>query len=261
MLSVMSNAVVAVAVFVGFICAMLGSLEAGRRAARKTFSEGKKHPAGLGAVEAVVFGLLGLLLALTVSGAAERLDRRRAQIIDEANNIGTAWLRLDVLPAAAQPTLRELFREYTDARIATYRSIATTGLATARQELARAAALQQKIWTEAVAACRDSAPATVVVLPALNAMFDITTTRLGATQMHPPTVIYGVLALLSLAGAFLVGYQMGTSEARSWPHTVVVAILLSLMIYVILDFEYPRLGLIRIDDFDQFIVQVRASMG
>ena len=82
-------------------------------------------------------------------------------------------------------------------------------------------------------------------------MIDITTTRLSATQMHPPRIVYIVLGLISLACALLVGYEMGASETRSWPHIVVLAALLSFTLYVILDFEYPRLGLIRIDDFDR----------
>jgi hypothetical protein len=227
---------------------------------RRGFAADRK-PAGLVPVETVAFGLLGLLLALTVSGAAERLDRRRAQIVEEANAIGTAWLRLDVVPVAAQPALRELFRRYTDSRIATYRIVSTSGMAAARAEYTRSSALQQEIWTAAVAATRDVAGPQFVLLPALNEMFDITTTRLAATQMHPPQVIYLVLGVLSLVCALLVGYEMGASEVSSWPHVVALAFLLSLTLYVILDFEFPRLGFIRLDDFDQFIVQVRASMG
>ena len=92
-------------------------------------------------------------------------------------------------------------------------------------------------------------------------MFDISASRLAATQMHPPGVVYVVLALLSLICGFLVGYQMGATEAASRAHIIMLAVVLSLTFYVILDFEYPRLGLIRIDDFDQLLVQVRASMG
>jgi hypothetical protein len=258
----MPNPALPLALFTGFLLAMLGGLEAGRRAGRRAFAvDPQNHPAGLGTVETVAFGLLGLLLAFTFSGAADRFDRRRAQVVEEANDIGTAWLRLDLLPAAAQSGLRDAFRRYTDSRIATYRLFSTEGLAAAQAEYARSVALQNEIWAAAVAACREApSQATIVLLPALNAMIDITTTRIAATQFHPPRVVYVVLGLISLACAFLVGYEMGGSEARSWPHVVVLAALLSFTLYVILDFEYPRLGLIRIDDFDQFLVQVRASM-
>ncbi len=257
----MINLGVGIAVFVALFAALIVCLEAGRRAGRKAFSSDRAHPAGLGTVEAVTFGLLGLMLAFTFSGAAERLDTRRGQIVDEANAIGTAWLRLDVLPADTQPKLRDAVRRYTDSRIAVYRTFAESGVDAARAEYARSSALQQEIWTAAVAACRDVPSATVVLLPALNEMFDIATTRLAATQMHPPGIVYVVLAVISLVCGFLVGYEMGGTEVASRSHMIVLAFVLSFTFYVILDFEYPRLGFIRIDDFDNLLVQVRASMG
>jgi hypothetical protein len=72
---------------------------------------------GLGAVEGAIFGLLGLLIAFTFSGAAARFDTRRQLIVEEANAIGTAYLRIDLLPPGAQPGLREIFRQYVDARL------------------------------------------------------------------------------------------------------------------------------------------------
>jgi hypothetical protein len=256
-----TNIGVGIGLFVALFAALIACLEAGRRVGRKAFGGDRAHPSGLGTVEAVTFGLLGLLLALTFSGAAARLDTRRGQIVDEANAIGTAWLRLDVLPASAQPKLRDAFRKYTDSRIAVYRTFSESGVDAARAEYARSSALQQEIWTGAVAAARDIPPATIVVLPALNEMFDVAATRLAATEMHPPAIVYVVLALISLVCGFLVGYEMGGTETASRVHMVVLAFVLSFTFYVILDFEYPRLGFIRIDDFDNLLVQVRASMG
>ena len=79
--------------------------------------------AGAGVVDGAVFGLLGLLVAFTFSGAATRFDARRQLVVEEANAIGAAYLRLDVLPAAAQPALRARFREYLDSRLAAYRAV------------------------------------------------------------------------------------------------------------------------------------------
>ena len=76
-----------------------------------------------GAIEGAVFGLLGLGLAFTFSGAAERMLVRRALIGQEGNVVGTAWLRIDVLPAAAQPEIRALFRRYVDLRLEANRAI------------------------------------------------------------------------------------------------------------------------------------------
>ena len=249
--------------FVILFAALIAATEIGRRAGRIAFAttDAGERPAGLAAVEAVAFGLLGLLMAFTFSGAAARLDTRRAQIVDEANAIGTAWLRLDVLPPAAQPKLRDAFRRYTDSRIALYRTFSQAGLEAAHAEYARSAAFQNEIWTDAVAGCREVPSAAVIVLPALNAMFDIASTRFAATQMHPPLIVYVVLAALSLVCAFLVGFEMGATQSPSRTHMLVLAAILSFTFYVILDFEYPRLGIIRIDEFDQLIAGVRATMG
>ena len=258
----MLNLLGAVLTFTTSCLATLVCLEAGRRLGRRAHvGDETTHPAGLGTVETVAFALLGLLLAFTFSGAATRFDARRAQIVEEANDIGTAWLRLDLLPQAAQPKLRDAFRRYVDSRLGIYRSIADSDFAAARATYERSAALQNEIWTDAVAACREApSQASIVLLPALNAMIDITTTRLAATEMHPPRIIYVVLGAISLVCALLAGYEMGASAARSWLHICGFAVILAFTLYVILDFEYPRLGLIRIDDFDRFLVQVRASM-
>jgi hypothetical protein len=74
-------------------------------------------------VEGSVFGLLGLLVAFTFSGASSRFDTRRHLIVEETNAIGTAYLRLDVLPSTVQPALRDSFRRYLDSRLAIYRKL------------------------------------------------------------------------------------------------------------------------------------------
>ena len=258
----MLNAVGAVLLFVTFFLATLACLEAGRRLGRRALAgDQATHPAGLGTVETVAFGLLGLLLAFTFSGAASRFDLRRAQIVEEANDIGTAWLRLDLLPPAAQPKLRDEFRRYVDSRLATYLKISESGFEAAYVEFDRSVGLQNAIWADAVAACREAPPqASIVLLPALNAMIDITTTRKAASEMHPPRIIYIVLGMISLVCSLLVGYEMGAGSARSWLHVAGFALILAFTLYVILDFEYPRIGLIRIEAFDRYLVDVRNAM-
>ena len=110
----------AAGVFVG----MLLLLEVGRRIGRWRAARDPDAPrAEVGAMDGAVFALLGLLIAFTFSGAASRWDTRRQLLVEEANAISTAYLRLDVLPPDAQPALREQFRQYVDARLAAYRSL------------------------------------------------------------------------------------------------------------------------------------------
>jgi hypothetical protein len=216
---------------------------------------------GLGPAEGVIFGLLGLLIAFAFSGAASRFDNRRELIVQEANAIGTAYLRLDLLPATAQPALREDFRQYLDSRLATYQVL--PDIAAAKAHLAQSNALQARIWSRALAGCKTAETngnaVTSLVAASLNEMIDITTTRTAAFLTHPPAAVLFMLTAMVLAGALIAGHGMAKTR-RSLIHILVFAVLLPISIYVILDLEYPRAGLIRVDAFDQILRDVRASM-
>jgi len=234
-------------------------LEGGRRlgARKEAAAEGAGGP--FGAVEGAIFGLLGLMIAFTFSGAAARLDTRRAQIVQETNAIGTAYLRLDLLPPPARDALRAQFREYVASRLATYRKL--PDVAAARAELDRSRGLQDRIWTEAVEAARKEPTSTaVLLLPALNEMFDITTTRLAAMQMHPPAIVFAMLGVLALVSALLAGYGMARVGSRPFLHPIAFAAILAATVYVIIDMEYPRAGLIQVRDFDRLLEEIHEGM-
>lgn len=80
---------------------------------------------GIGVIEAAVFALLGLLLGFSFSGGISRMGTKRQLIVQEANAIGTAYLRLDQLPASEQPEMRRLFMQYLGARLSVHE---TSGL-------------------------------------------------------------------------------------------------------------------------------------
>jgi hypothetical protein len=244
----------------GLLVGVILLLEVGRRLGRRrqaTDEAGAR--AGLGTVEGAVFALMGLLVAFTFSGAASRFDARRNLIVEEANAIGTAWLRLDLLPTGSQPELREHFRRYLEARLAIYQKL--PDLQAARAELERANSLQRQIWAGAIAATQQSPPVVMgQIIPVLNQMFDIATTRTMAAQLHPPAVIFVMLGLLTLMSALLAGFAMSGSKARSWIHMFGFAAIMSITVYVILDLEFPRLGFIRVDATDQVLIELRESM-
>ena len=241
---------------------MLVFLEVGRRIGnRRLASDADGARTGTGTIEGAVFALLGLLVAFTFSGAASRFDTRRNLVVEEVNAIGTAYLRLDLLPTDAQPALRDLFRRYVDSRMEAYRKL--PDIEAVKAELMRSTQLQGEIWTQAMAAGRMEGappPATMLLLPALNQMIDITTTRTMVTQLHPPIVIFAMLYGLALASALLAGYGMAGGKSRNWLHIIGFAAVMAMAVYVIIDIEYPRLGLIRVDTYDQALVDLRASM-
>jgi len=250
-----------VLIALGLMLVMLACLEVGRRMGRRRVAQdGEGSARGIGAIDGAVFGLLGLLVAFTFSGAMTRFDARRALIVQEANALGTAYLRLDVLQPADRAALRESLKQYLDTRLEAYRAIPY--MEQARATLDRSSAQQNEIWGRAVSACRaDPTPVPCsLLLPALNAMFDITTTRLAAHLVHPPPVVFAMLFALAAASSLLAGYAMAESRSRRLIHVVSFAATLSIAVYVIIDIEFPRLGIIRVDDFDRVLLHTRASM-
>lgn len=250
--------VTAVGIFFGILVCLLLGRWIGQRAVARYGAAGVRN---ISSLEGTVFALLGLLIAFTFSGALSRFDVRRSQAVDEANAIGTAYLRIHLLPASAQALLRDTFRKYVDARIQTYRAL--PDLKAARLELTRSQDLQREIWMEAIAALRmpeSRSGAEVLVVPALNAMFDIMAVRVVATQIHPPVIIYQMLIALALASALLAGYQSAGERDYDWVHKIGFAGIVALTVYVILDIEYPRQGWVRLDAIDQVLVNVRAGM-
>lgn len=262
MLEIVDPAVIGRFVAAGLFAGILLTLRAGRTLGLRAIARfGSDARPSIGSLETAVFALLGLLIAFTFSGALTRFDVRRAHVVDEANAIGTAWLRLDLVPASAQPKLRQTFRDYLDARLATYRG--SRDPAAIRATVARSQALQAEIWTQAVAALRlpESRPqAEMLLLPALNGMFDITTVRMTAPRVHPPLIIYVMLIGLALASALLAGYQSASEKGYDWVQKIGFAAIVAFTVYVILDIEYPRLGFVRIDAIDQVLVDLRATM-
>lgn len=247
----------AAALFVGMPLAM----EIGRRVRQAHAHQGTPAgEAGTGPLDAAVYALFGLLLAFVFSGAAGRFDHRRALITEEANAVGTAWLRLDLLPAESQATVRPLFRDYLESRIEMYQVFGDESAGAALYR--RGSDLQQRIWDAAIAGAKDTgSPAVLSLLvPALNAMFDISTTRLAATRTHPPMIVYVMLVLVALAASFLAGMAMGESTRRPWPHIIAFTFVISATTYVILDIEVPRLGFFRIDAADALLIDLLENM-
>ena len=247
---------------VGLLLGMFVFMEAGRRLGlRRAALDEAGARAGLGAIEASVFTLLGLLIAFTFTGAAGRFDHRRNLIAQEVNAIGTAWLRLDLVEPTARAALQEDFRTYLDQRLDAY-GVAARDREQAFAKLAQANATQQRIWNGAIAAAQaePGKPLAIGLLPALNQMFDIASLRTMTLQMHPPAIIFIMLGLLALLGALMAGYGMSHGR-RSWIHIAVFALVMAGSVYIIIDMEFPRLGIIRVDAFDQALIDLRRGMG
>jgi hypothetical protein len=210
-------------------------------------------------MEASVFGLMGLLVAFSFSGAGSRFDTRRSLVATEANAIGTAYLRLDLLPPAKQPQLRNDFREYVRSRLLVSQTASDTNAMNAA--LAKSRLIQMRIWIETAEALKDIGPAErTLLVSALNEMIDVTTTRSLAALSHPPVAVFIMLGLTVVASSALAGYSMALSGSRNWVFVLAFACIVGTAMYVILDYENPRIGLVRIDRFDAVLAQTLEQM-
>jgi hypothetical protein len=129
-------------------------------------------------------------------------------------------------------------------------------------KLAQAKSMQAEIWTAAVAAVRDAPPpAAQLVLPPINDLIDVTGAREALSQVHTPGAIVTLLILLSLACSFLAGYGLAGAKPTSRRlHMVGFAFVLTAVIYIVLDYDHPRVGFIRVDFADQALESAVAGM-
>ena len=239
--------------------AMLVCLEVGYRLGRYHRRDGKPHDE-VSVVEGAIFALFGLLLAFAFAGSLARLDTRRELIVHETNAIGTAYLRIDLLPAAEQTDMRDLFHRYLNARLRVYDDI-DAGLDMA-PAMAEATGLQQQIWAKAIEASRQDSTRDIsrLMLPALNEMIDVTTARAVALNTHLPGLILMLLLGLALLGSVLAGHALAKHERRTFMHSLVFAVTISLTIYTVLDLDDPRRGLVRLDAAEQALRQLQSEI-
>ncbi|MBV1687119.1 hypothetical protein KRR38_05380 [Novosphingobium sp. G106] len=186
--------------------------------------------------------LLGLLIAFTFSLAVSRYDSRRVAVIQEANAIGTAWLRAGLIEGTEGQALRDAIRSYTDVRL-------RLPEADDRRQVEReTASAQALIWQRLRTALPQAQPpVAVTTITAMTEMFDAAATRKAERQARIPGRVLDVLSLYAIMSAGIVGYVLGRKGDRR--HLVVSSILfllLTLAMTLILDLDRPYSGSIKV---------------
>lgn len=235
----------------GLFAAMLLLLVIGHRLGRRRLAgETDQERVGIVSIETAIFGLMGLIFAFTYSGAAQRFEQRRVLTIQEANAVGTVYLRLDLLPEAVRPALRDKVKRYARELLSAYDALPDE--VRFKAALARGRTLQNEIWSEALAGLKDSPPAaSQLLVPAMNDMFDANVNHEALVYTKTPTAILASLIILALICSTLAGYGLAGSRAWSrYLHMMGFAIVITGIIYIVLDYDYPRYGFIRLDFAD-----------
>ena len=214
-----------------------------------------KNTADLGAVNGTLLGLLGLLLAFTFGMSSSRFDARRQVIIEEANDIGTVVLRADIYPDSIRQLLRSNLKTYVEVRIAYYK--AGMNLTKIVEAAYQTDSISKQVWAiVADYAKKDNLTTrTSEMIPALNAMIDITTTRRAAGEATIPDSIMYFLFILCCSSAFLLGYD--NKKKIDWIVVTGLAIMLSATVFTIIDLDRPKTGLISMDKPNEKIIELR----
>jgi hypothetical protein len=244
----------------GLLVVLIAGAEVGFRfAVRRRRAAKSDDTGGLGIVLGALLGLLSLLLGFTYSYVVIRSETRKTAVIDEANAIGTAYLRAELVPAPHGPELCMAIRHYLDTRIID--DEVGEDVDRLRQAVAYSEEVQSRIWPvlQRVLAGRTSTPADAVLIESLNAMIDMHTVRLAAGRDHVPAVVMWMLLFVSTAALLLCGVVAGVSGERHFGRNLVFALAIVVVMYIILDLDRPRGGLIRVSQ--QSLEDLRQSLG
>lgn len=244
------------AVYTLTIALVLVCIEAGFRIGRRRalVAEPEKESAA-GAMASASLALLAFVLAFTFGFAASRVESRRHALVEEANAIGTAYLRTSMLPEAERERARAWLREYTDVRIEGARP---GGL---DEAIRRSVEIQSRLWEHA-AGVAEAAPGSIMLglyLESLNEMIDLHTTRITeGARVRVPAVVWLVLYALTILAMAEMGYQMGLGGRRRTLVTPAFAFAFATVILLIADLDRPQEG--SIVQSQQAMVDLRQSM-
>jgi hypothetical protein len=191
-----------------------------------------------------MLAFVAFTLALTTGIAEDRFEARRVATRDEANSIGTAWLRTGVAGAAGRP-IAALIEEYAQSRLA-YVAAADSDAAAA--PLARTDALQNAIWQQALPVLAGMPPPLAAMLAStLTDMFSASLVQHYAIESRTPNETLLGLQLGAMLAAGALGYQMGLAGRRQLVLTLLLLLMLSGAMVMIVDFNRPYGGFIHVN--------------
>jgi len=242
-------------IMIMMLCAAEVGVRFGRRG-RKTSDDPTRSQ--YTAIEGAALAVVGLLLAFTFSMSASRFENRKQIVVNEANALGTAWLRAQLLPESEGQEVRSLLRSYVDAWLELHEGGPdVTRHAAASKELDR---LQDQLWSRASAAARrDPNSVTMsLLLQSLNEVFDRQSELMAAVANRVPGVVLLLLTVTAAVSLGMVGYCSGLAGRRNFVATFTLGLLIAGTILVILDFDRPRRGLIQLSP--RSMIVLRESM-
>jgi len=241
--------------FLVIVVLVLFSIDGGYRVGRyrRSRSEQEKD-APVGAMVGSTLGLLAFMLAFTFGMAASRFDARKSLVLDEANAIGTTYLRAAMLPDR-RDEVRGLLRDYVDARLGAVQS------GDMAEGLRRAEDFQARLWSEATAIGQQHPNSIVAGLfvESLNEVIDLHARRVTAgLRNRIPGTIWVALFTIAVLSLGAKGYHSGLVGTTRSLAVIAVALAFSAVIALVVDLDRPQEGTLTVSQ--QALIDVRQSM-
>ena len=203
-----------------------------------------------------LLALLAFLLAITMGMASDRFDTRRGLVLEEANAMGTTFLRAGYLPEPASSEIRNLLREYVPLRVA------PSDRETLVANIQRSEELLQQMWSvaEAEAKVTQQGDLMALFLESLNETIDLNESRIAAgVYARVPASILWLLVIGSVLTLAMVGYSAGLTKRRDLLSAIVLIVALGAVLALVIDLDQPRQGFVQVSQ--QPIIDLQEQIG
>ena len=241
--------------FLTVVVLVLAAIEGGYRlGSYRSRQSGREKEAPVGAMVGAMLGLLAFMLAFTFGMAASRFDNRKQLVLDEANAIGTTYLRTAILPER-RDEIRSLLRSYVDVRLEAVRS------GRLAEQILRSEDIQGQLWSAATAVGLQHPDSIVVGLfvESLNEVIDLHAKRVAAgLRNRIPGAIWVALLTIATLSLAAMGYHAGLVGTIRSLAIIVVAVTFSSVIALIADLDRPQEGTLTVSQ--QALIDVQQSM-
>jgi len=239
----------------GLIAGVVGAHEIGFRLGSLVRAADEPFNRQFALVRASTAALVAFLIGFAFSGAASRFIARQDLIVQEANALGTAYLRADTIPEPQRGELKAALKEYTADRVTL---LSREGRAQIEPLLAKVPGLHERMWRSAIKASQGNAPLMAVILPPINEVIDMHTVHLAMARRHLPIPIMAMLLGTAALGIGLMGFGNGRMGRRFSALDSVYGVVLAIALWMTIDLDYPAVGLIRVSNVP--VVETLAAM-
>jgi len=252
----------ALIVFLLLACMLIATELAYRNGLRKQMVANDAAKSQINTLQASMLGLLALLLSFAFSLALQRFDERNQSVVNEANAIGTTYLRTQLLPVSVREQTKTMLKRYIDLRV----EEGQVSLADVEKRdalIKKTSQISDQLWALAMKSVEldKSAVTTGMFVQSLNDTIDAFGKRDAGLQRHVPETVVLLLLITIIMTAATIGYASGLTGQRAVFATLALQILISMAVFLTIDLDRPRRGFIQVSQLSMLSLQQSVHAG